>query len=151
MKKIFIFLIFIIIAFMLGGGVVAFFLNGETPGDTRTTNDQAEKDEESRYITIINETGQTINEVHVYVGQGTEIEHAYQKNPDEQTFSIEIPEEYSEYEAFEVKLVDNYERIYEKKVEKVKKTGRTEVVMDETSYVEKKGDWKSKVHEFFNN
>lgn len=121
MKRIIVIVIAMILAFVLGGGVMFVFMNWSTSGNTRTTNDKAEKDEKSRYITIINDTKKTINEVHIYVGVGTEIEKAYQKNPDEKSFSIEIPQEYDEYEEFKVSLVDNYERVYEKTVKKVKK------------------------------
>lgn len=150
MKRIIVIVIAMILAFVLGGGVMFAFMNWSTSGNTRTTNDKAEKDEKSRYITIINDTKKTINEVHIYVGVGTEIEKAYQKNPDEKSFSIEIPQEYDEYEEFKVSLVDNYERVYEKTVKKVKKTGRTEVTINENDYIQQEGDWKSKVFEFFN-
>ena len=150
MKRIIVIVIAMILAFVVGGGVMFGFMNWSTSGNTRTTNDKAEKDEKSRYITIINDTKKTINEVHIYVGVGTEIEKAYQKNPDEKSFSIEIPQEYDEYEEFKVSLVDNYERVYEKTVKKVKKTGRTEVTINENDYIQQEGDWKSKVFEFFN-
>ena len=66
-----------------------------TNKDTRIQNDDAEKNENGRYLTIINKTDQIINEVHITVGSGTEIENMKQTNPDETSFSIEIPTQYS--------------------------------------------------------
>ena len=150
MKKILGIIIAVIIAFALGALTVTIFMNRETPGETRVANVEAQKDIDNRYLTIVNETKQTINEVHVFVGEGTEIEDAFQKNPDEKSFSIEIPSEYENCEDFRVKLVDNYERVYEKVVDKVKKNGRTEVVINEDDYLEEKGDWIKNIYEFFN-
>ena len=43
------------------------------------SNDKAVKDEKNRYLTIVNETGEVINEVHITVGDGTEIEDAFRE------------------------------------------------------------------------
>ena len=118
--------------------------------DSRITNDDAEKDEKGRYLTIINNTNQIINEVHVTVGNGTEIEDMKQTNPDEKSFSIEIPEQYSEYDTFLVTVIDRYDMKYQKEVKDVKKQGRTEVEIKEENYVEEKGDFFDKVDKFFN-
>lgn len=126
------------------------FINSSGQGKTRTTNDKAETDEEGRYLTIINETGEIINEVRIQVGEGTEIESMYQKNPDEKSFSIEIPEEYEEYNKFTIIVIDRYELKYKKTVKEVKEKGRTEVKITKDNYVKQKGDWKKKWIEWFN-
>lgn len=118
--------------------------------DSRITNDAAEKDKNGRYLTIINNTNQIINEVHITVGNGTEIEEMKQTNPDEKSFSIKIPEQYSEYNTFTVTLVDRYDMKYQKQVSEVGKKGRTEVVITEENYVEEKGDFFDKIDKFFN-
>jgi len=118
--------------------------------DSRITNDDAEKDEKGRYLTIINNTNQIINEVHVTVGNGTEIEDMKQTNPDEKSFSIEIPEQYSEYDTFLITVIDRYDMKYQKEIKDVKKQGRTEVEIKEENYVEEKGDFFDKVDKFFN-
>lgn len=138
MKKILGIIIAVIIAFALGALTVTIFMNRETPGETRVANDEAQKDIDNRYLTIVNETKQTINEVHVFVGEGTEIEDAFQKNPDEKSFSIEIPSEYENCEDFRVKLVDNYERVYEKVVDKVKKTEEQKLLLTKMITLKKK-------------
>ena len=117
---------------------------------TRTLNDDAEKDEEGRYLTIVNKTDQIINEVHITVGDGSEIEKMKQTNPDENSFSIEIPKQYSEYDTFTVTLVDRYDLKYIKKVTDVAVKGRTEVVITEDDYVKEKGDLWDKINKWFN-
>lgn len=117
---------------------------------TRTLNDDAEKDEEGRYLTIVNKTDQIINEVHITVGDGSEIEKMKQTNPDENSFSIEIPKQYSEYDTFTVTLVDRYDLKYIKKVTNVADKERTEVVITEDDYVKEKGDLWDKINKWFN-
>lgn len=117
--------------------------------DSRVTNDLAEKDVNGRYITIINNTNQIINEVHITVGDGTEIESMKQTNPDEISFSIEIPKQYSEYTTFTVTLIDRYNMRYQKNVD-IAELGRTEVRINEDDYIEQKGDFWNKVDKFFN-
>lgn len=151
MKKVLIILVTIIAIIgvaIVGIGVFANVTNKD--GGSRIPNDKAEKDEKNRYLTIINETNQVINEVHITVGEGTEIEHGYQKNPDENSFSIKIPKEYDEYEAFTVTLIDRYELKYQKEVTDIKEKGRTEVKITEDDYVEQDGDFKRKIDRFFN-
>ena len=113
-------------------------------------NDIAESDKQGRYLTIINHTDQIINEVHITVGEGTEIEHGYQENPDEESFSVEIPEEYKEYSTFTVTFVDRYGMKYQKKITDVSERGRTEVEIMEEDYVEQDGDLTRKIDRFFN-
>lgn len=120
-------------------------------GQSRVSNDIAEKDTKNRYLTIINETDQIINEVHISVGEGTEIEHGYQLNPDEKSFSIKIPEAYDEYDAFKITIIDRYDLKYEKQITNVKKEGRTEVKITEDNYIKQEGDWKKKLDRLFNN
>ena len=117
---------------------------------SKTSNDKAEKDKNNRYLTIINETEQVINEVHVSVGEGTEIEAAYRENPDKKSFPIELPKEYKDYTEFKVTLIDRYELKYEKTVTDVKEKGRTEVKFTEEDYIKQDGDLKKKVNKFFN-
>lgn len=116
----------------------------------KVTNDSAEKKKYERYLTIINKTGQVINEVHITVDEGTEIEAAYQKNPNEDSFSVKIPKEYKEYSIFDIILEDRYGFQYEKKISDVKKTGRTAVSITEKDKVKQKGDWKRKLDQVFN-
>lgn len=118
--------------------------------DTRKPNDDAEKDENGRYLTIVNETDQIINEVHITVGDGTEIEDMKQTNPDETSFSIKIPKQYSEYDTFTVILIDRHDLKYKKQITDVADKGRTEVVITEDDYVEEKGDFWDKINKWFN-
>ncbi len=90
-------------------------------------NDDAEADENGRYLTVINSTNQVINKIHVTVGEGTEIESMQQTNMEEKSLSIKIPEHYSEYSSFTVILVDRYDAVFQKTIDKVKEKGRTEV------------------------
>jgi len=92
--------ILLIACVIAGLGIYNHLTNND--GQSRISNDIAEKDTQSRYLTIINDTDQIINEVHITVGEGTEIEHGYQLNPDEKSFSIKIPDAYNEYDTFKV-------------------------------------------------
>lgn len=146
MKKV----IFIIVAIILLLTVIGIVFVIFTGNNTKTLNDDAEKNENSRYLTIINKTNQIINEVHITVGNGTEIENMKQINPDETSFSIEIPKQYSEYKTFTVILIDRYELKYVKEINNVSDKGRTEVVVTEEDYVEGEGDFWNKVDKWFN-
>lgn len=146
MKKV----IFIIVAIILLLTIIGIVFVIFTGNNTKTLNDDAEKNENSRYLTIINKTNQIINEVHITVGNGTEIENMKQTNPDETSFSIEIPKQYSEYKTFTVILIDRYELKYVKEINNVSDKGRTEVVVTEEDYVEGEGDFWNKVDKWFN-
>lgn len=136
------------LAFFLLIGIV--ISTAACSGNTRVDNDKAEGDRWGRYLTIINETDQIINEVHVTVGDGSEIEHAYQENPDEESFSIKIPREYKKETTFTVTLIDRYGLQYQKVVENVEKRGRTEVKFTEDDYVEQDGDFAKKITQRMN-
>lgn len=130
--------------------IVGVIISVNANKDTKTLNDYAEKDEKGRYLTIVNETDQIINEVHVTVGDGSEIEKMKQTNPDESSFSIEIPKQYSEYDTFTVTLIDRHDLKYIKEITNVAGKGRTEVVISEDDYVKEKGDFWDKVNKWFN-
>lgn len=136
-----------IIAFIV---IAAFALLVFINQDTRLSNDYAEKDIKSRYLTIINDTEQVINEVHIAVGDGTEIEEMEQTNPDETSFSIKIPKQYAEYSTFTVTLIDRYGIKYQKEINNVPVKGRTEVKINKENYVKEKGDFRNKIDKFFN-
>ncbi len=113
-------------------------------------NDIAQKNTKDRYLTIINATEQTINEIHVTVGEGTEIESMTRKNPDAESLSIKIPEAYNEYTEFTVTLIDRYDLKYQKTISNVPLKGRSEVKITKDDYVKEKGDLKDKIDKFFN-
>lgn len=138
----------IVVLFFAGTKIFNHVTNKD--GQSRITNDAAEKNTDERYLTIINETEQIINKVYVTVGEGTEIEHAYQNNPDEKSFSIKIPEAYKEDKTFTVTLIDRYDLKYEKIVSDVAEKGRTEVKITTDDYVKQRGDWKRKIDRLFN-
>ena len=140
--------ILLIACVIAGLGIYNHLTNND--GQSRISNDIAEKDTKSRYLTIINDTDQIINEVHITVGEGTEIEHGYQLNPDEKSFSIKIPDAYNEYDTFKVTIIDRYELKYEKQVANVKKEGRTEVKITKDDYIKQDGDWWVNVQKWFN-
>ena len=140
----------LIVFLLLGGGMYVYKHYIDDEGRTRVSNDEAEKNEEKRYLTIVNKTGKIINEVHVYVGDGTEIKEAYQENPDEKSFSVEIPEQYIEYKKFTVELVTNHDLLYRKVKKKVKATGRTEVSVKEENRIEQDGDFFNELEEAMN-
>lgn len=146
MKKV-IFIIVVIFLLLTIIGIVFVIFTGN---NTKTLNDDAEKNKNGRYLTIINKTDQIINEVHITVGNGTEIENMKQTNPDETSFSIEIPKQYSEYTTFTVILIDRHDLKYVKEINNVSDKGRTEVVLTEEDYVEEEGDFWNKVSKWFN-
>lgn len=148
MKKVIAVVIAVILVLIVGIVIGVSVMNDK--GNTRQTNDKAEKDEKNRYLTIINKTGEIINEVHITVGEGTEIEQGYQENPDEDSFSVKIPKDYEEYDSFTITLIDRYELKYETTIEDVKEKGRTEVVITKDDYVKQDGDWKKKLDDWFN-
>lgn len=146
MKKTLIIVGSILLAVAIIGIIIVFNVNK----NSRKSNDAAEKDKQGRYLTIINETEQIINEVHITIGDGTEIEDMKQINPDEKSFSIEIPQQYSEYESFTITLVDRNDLKYIKEITNVAGKGRTEVAVTEEDYVKEKGDFWNKINKWFN-
>lgn len=150
MRKIFGIIVGVIMTILAIAGVIRFVIIPRLPGknDEKVTIEKAEKSKEDRYLTIINGTDQVINEVHVTVGEGTEIEK--KDNPNENTILVKIADAYDQYDTFTVTLIDRYGLKYEKSVSDVKKTGRTEVKITEDDGVKQKGDWKRKIDKFFN-
>lgn len=148
MKKVITVLIVLVGLVIVGFGTFYYFFDDK--GETRIENDKAEKDEDGRYLTIVNGTNQVINEVHVTVGDGTEIESCEQNNPDEDSFSVEIPDEYSEYTEFNVIFIDRFGMKYEKKINDVPESGRKEIKLTSDDYVKQSGDFKRKIDRFFN-
>lgn len=141
----------VVIAAVLAGGLGFHFgKSSKTKDKSGVENDIAEKKEDERYLTIVNKTGQVINEVHITVGEGTEINAAHKENPKEDSFSVKIPKEYTEYDVFGVILEDRYGFLYEKEISDVKEKGRTEVKLTEKDKVKQKGDWKRKIDQIFN-
>ena len=140
----------VMLAFALGMGAMYLYMN--QPGGRRTavSNEEAQSDKENRYLTIVNKTGQIINEMRVTVGDGSEIESLKQVMPDEKSYSVKIPDSFREYSTFTVTFLDRYGMLYEKTVDQAAETGRTEVVVTKEDYVEQKGDWKRRVDQWFN-
>ena len=140
----------VMLAFALGMGAMYLYMN--QPGGRRTavSNEEAQSDKENRYLTIVNKTGQIINEMRVTVGDGSEIESLKQIMPDEKSYSVKIPDSFREYSTFTVTFLDRYGLLYEKTVDQAAETGRTEVVVTKEDYVEQKGDWKRRVDQWFN-
>lgn len=151
MKNTFLIILGIIAIFVVGiigiGAINGLFNKDK---NTKVTNDVAEKDTDSRYLTIVNDTDQLINEVIVLVGEGTEIEQARQKNPNEKSFSIKIPTQYNEYKDFTVVLIDRYGLKYQKTVTNMTAQGRVEVKINENDYVKQRWDIMRKINKFFN-
>ena len=77
-------------------------------------------------------------------------ESAAAENPDKRSFSVEIPKAYNEYDVFIVSLTDVFGLKYKKEVRGVSKAGRTDVVLTEDDYVERRGDLKRRIDKFFN-
>ena len=137
----------ILIIILVAGFSIYYFFKGDN-----LSNDKAENDKKGRYITIVNKTNQIINEVHVTVGDGTEINKMTKENIDEKTksFSIEIPKTYSKYDTFTVILVDRYDTEYQKTIKDVPPKGRTEIVINKDDVVEETNSLKNKIDRFFN-
>lgn len=139
----------LVISCIIGVGIYNNITNRD--GNSRVSNDVAQKDINGRYLNIINDTNQIINEVRLFTTDGTEIKRGYQHNPDEKNFSIKIPKSYEEYDEFYVTIIDRYGIKYEKQISSVKIKGLTPVKISENDYVKQDGDWKKKLDRFFNN
>lgn len=101
-------MIVLIVAVLIGGffGYKKIFLDKEK--NEVISNVEAEKHKDKRYLTIINETEQIINEVHVYFGDGEEADTMKREKLEQESFSIQIPEELLNYDEFKVTLIDRY-------------------------------------------
>ena len=133
----------------MSGTIIASIITACSKRDA-TSNERAEKDKNGRYLTVINETKQVINEIHVTVDNGTEIESMKQKDVDKKSLSIPIPKTFSKYDTFTVILVDRYGTEYRKTVKNVSKKGRTEVVINKDDVVKETDSLKNKLDRFFN-
>lgn len=150
-RNVVIVIVAIVVIALLGLGILKFKgCSNKKNGNSSVTNYEAEKHEKKRYLTIINKTDQILNEVKITTGDGAEIETASQKNPDSESFSIEIPKEFKEYDDFIVVAIDRYGFRYEKEVLQVKESGRTDVEITQDDYVKQKGDMGRKISKFFN-
>lgn len=116
----------------------------------RSSNEKAQTDKKGRYLTIINDTEQVINDVRVTLESGAEIESLGKKNLDTRSFSVKIPKDFNEYDVFIVSLTDVYGMKYEKEVRGVSKAGRTDVVLTEDDHVEQSGDFQRRIDKLFN-
>ena len=146
MKKI----ISIVVAALLIVGLVVLLI---LPGLKKDNNPVVDPevpfvDDTNRYIVIINDTGKVLNEVHLYLGDGTEIKSMI--NPDETSFTIKIDNSYSDITEFKVKFVDNYDRWYEKTETNVPSYGRTTINVKNDDYIKRKGDIWRNINELFN-
>ena len=135
----------LIIACVVGG--ITFYKHLTKVDEPSTQNAKAEADINNKSITIINNTNQIINDVYLYVGEGTEIAH--KSTPDENNIVITIPREFEKYDSFKITLFDRYGFKYEKEI-KIKKAGRTEVEITKDDYIEQDGDWWKKIQQWFN-
>lgn len=134
-------LIPVLAVLIIGAGIFVIY-------DRKDSNDYAQN--HGRSLTIINETGQVINEIHVTVGKGTEVEDMQRKNIDKKSLSIKIPKNYADRHKFTVILVDRYEVQYKKTVKNVLDKGPTEVVVSEKDIVKESNSVKKKIDKFFN-
>ena len=119
-------------------------------GKESSSNEKAHEDEKGRYLTIINNTEQTINDVRVTLKSGAEIESLGKTNLNTRSFSVEIPKAFKEYDVFIVSLTDVFGMKYEKEVRGVRKAGTTDVALTEDDYVKRRGDFKRKIDKLFN-
>lgn len=114
-------------------------------GKEETSNDAAQADKVGRYIQIVNDTNQVINDVIVVTDEEVEIEAMRRKNPDAKSISIKIPDEYKEETDFIVILIDNYKYEYEKAVVVDAKKGAKTVVTISKEDQTKVGHWFDKL------
>ena len=117
-------------------------------GNSRVSNDEALADKDHRYLTIINDTDRVINRVDITVGEGMDIDHAYQKNPDEKSFSVLISDDYKDYTTFTITLTTVNDIQYRKVMSHVKEKGVTEVKMTKDDCID--NDLPSLINDFFN-
>lgn len=109
----------------------------------------AEKDQKGRYLTVINNTDSIWNEVHVFVGEGTEIESMKEINPNEASFSLKVPEGYVDFDTFSIVAIDKYGAKYHKTAQNVKGTGRTEISITRENRVGEAG-FREKISRWLN-
>ncbi len=114
------------------------------------SNDRAIKDKDGRYLIIVNETKQVINEVRVTIDNGTEVDKMKKEDIDKKSFPIEIPKGYADYNDFTVTLVDRYDTEYQKKVSNVPKKGHVEVTITKDDVIKETDSLKNKINRFFN-
>lgn len=132
--------------------MVVLFCGGCSLFKNRTdiNNEEAVVDEENRTITIVNKTNQVINELHVYVGEGTELMEFRMTNLEETSISKKLSKDYDKFEKFSIVLVDRYGLDYGKEDVSVKLKGNTEIIIDESNHIEKDGDFYKKIIKWVN-
>lgn len=109
---------------------------------SKTSHNNAEKNEnKDRFITVINKTGEVINEITISIDKGTTI--VTDKNLSEDSISFKIPKEYKEHKNFTITLVDRYGSVFETKTKIKKATGRYEVAINSEHKIQE-GDIYSK-------
>ncbi|MBJ8325253.1 hypothetical protein [Streptococcus pacificus] len=133
MKKIGVLILSVVI--LIGAGL--FIYNTFFQTSSVVSNKTAEaKENDVRTLTIINNTGEIINEIRIMIDKGTEVVEPI-KNPDEKSISVEIPQEYEEHTKFKIIVIDRYKNEYEINKTIKKPKGRFEIEITEENLTKK--------------
>lgn len=103
----------------------------------KNSNQTAEQNEENgRYITVINHTGEVIKDLKILVDEGTEVvSETAPYSSDTDSISVEIPKEFEEHSDFTIVLVSRHDFEFEVKKTIKGSNGRVEVVVTKDNKV----------------
>lgn len=107
-----------------------------------------EQKEKERFVTVINETNNIIEELVILVSEGTVV--TKKSKIDDESTTIKISDAYKDYSIFTITVTDNYGYLYKKEIFDLPKQGVTEVKITTDNRVEQKGDGWRRIEEFFN-
>lgn len=143
--------IFLIVLVIIGALFGSYMLGKNSKPKISQPRDagEAEGDTENKNITIVNDTGKIINEIHLYLEDGTELLCEWDLDKTDNTYEVES--NFENRSTFTVKMVDNYGRLYEKTETGLEGVGRYTISISKDDYVKQSGDWLKDTSEFFNN
>ncbi|MDO4666686.1 MAG: hypothetical protein Q4A90_02480 [Streptococcus sp.] len=131
---------------LLVGGIILFFTPKEKNGILSNLNAQKNKDNE-KYITINNETEEVWNKLIITTKDKTMI--AEKENPDDNSFSIKIPESFRDETTYVIEVEDRYHNKYKSEITMKSKKGRKSITITKNNLTEK-GSWSDKLNKWVN-
>ncbi|HEM4768872.1 TPA: hypothetical protein U1041_001780 [Streptococcus suis] len=127
-------------------GLFVVFLSLSVGACAKNSNQTAEQNEENgRYVTVINKTGEVIKDLTILADEGTEVTSETDPySSDTDSISIEIPKDYEEHSDFTIVLTSRHDYEYTVKKTIEDPNGRVEVTVKEDDKT-KDGNWLDKL------
>ena len=116
----------------------------------RAQNIIVDENSNDRTLIIVNDTGEILNLIKVYLSDCSEIEKVRIKNPDDEITTIKIPRKFRHETNFTVALTDRFGLKYEKTVSSASLGQKVTLKFTKDDYKKQSKDFVKKFNKFFN-